>query len=136
MFNLPKQADYGLIILSLLIKQDKQTPLSSLIKTTKLPQRFLARIAATLVHSGLLKSKEGRVGGYIITKKINSISLYEYLKIFSGDVNFCSCKTDSCEYEAICQHKNFLQKKLNQLITARLKKVKLLELFKQKHVIC
>lgn len=130
MFNLPKQADYGLIILSLLIKENKQTSLMSLIKTTKLPQRFLARIAATLVHNGLLNSKEGRVGGYIVTKKINTISLFDYLKIFSGDVNFCSCSTGSCEYEKICQHKSFLQKKLNLLVTTQLKKVKLLELFK------
>ena len=130
MFNLPKQADYGLITLSLLIKEDKQMPLSSLIKITKLPQGFLARIAATLVHSGLLKSKEGRVGGYVITKKINSITLFDYLKIFSGEVNFCSCKTGSCEYESICQHKNFLQKRLNLLVSSQLKKIKLLELFK------
>lgn len=130
MFNLPKQADYGLITLSLLIKEDKQMPLSSLIKITKLPQRFLARIAATLVHNGLLKSKEGRVGGYVITKKINSITLFDYLKIFSVEVNFCSCKTGSCEYEAICQHKNFLQKRLNLLVSSQLKKIKLLELFK------
>jgi len=130
MFNLPKQADYGLIILSLLIKEDKQTSLSSLIKTTKLPQRFLARIAATLVHSGLLKSKEGRVGGYIVTKKVSTINLLDYLKIFSGDVNFCSCNGGHCDYEKICQHKNFLQKRLNQLVEVQLKKVKLLELFK------
>ena len=131
MFNLNKQADYGLIILSLLIKEDKQTSLTSLIKTTKLPQRFLARIAATLVHNGLLKSKEGRAGGYTVTKKINTISLFEYLKIFSGEVNFCSCTAKSCEYSKICQHKDFLQKRLNKLVTAQLKKIRLLELFKK-----
>ncbi len=131
MFNISKQADYGLIILSYLLKEKKQQSLLSLVKTTGLPQRFLARIAATLVKNGLLISKEGREGGYRSSNGINAISLYDYLSIFEGEVNFCSCGDRPCQYEKICYHKDFLRLRLNNLVSKQLKHIKLRELFPQ-----
>jgi len=131
MFTISSQSDYGLIILSSLIKKKDFVPLVDLVKDTKLPLRFLARIAAELAKNGLLESREGRSGGYKISDKIDKISLYEYLKIFESDVEICKCcKEDyKCEHIGICHHSGFLQNKLNKILIDNLKKIKLNELF-------
>lgn len=130
MLNITKQSDYGLILTSFIYKKNSLVKLSELIEETKLPQRFLARIAAELVKNKLLISKEGKNGGYLITAKIKSISLYDYLTIFENDVIVSSCvdKNFDCKFEKICNHKDFIKKRLNVVLIKELKKIKLLEL--------
>jgi len=131
MFNLKSEIDYALIILSHLYKKNQIVSLSDLINETKLPQRYLARIAADLVKNGLLISREGRVGGYQITDKVKKISLYDFLKEFQGDLFIakCSDKEYCCQYEKICDHKHFFTGKLNLIFKKELQKIKLTNLF-------
>jgi len=131
MFNISKQADYGLIIISYLLKAKATTSLATLVRITKLPQRFLARIAATLVRADLLKSQEGRGGGYETAGRLKKISLYDYLRIFEGEVDFCSCGEDECRFEKICLHRDFVQRRLNQIVSTQLKRISLLDLFEK-----
>jgi Rrf2 family protein len=130
MLSITKQSDYGLILLSSAYKRKGLIKLSELISETNLPQRFLARIAAELVKNGLLISKEGKSGGYLISAKIKIISLYDYLKIFENVVIVSSCVDENfdCKFEKICNHKDFIKKRLNVVLTKELKKIKLLEL--------
>jgi len=130
MLAITKQSDYGLILVSYIYKKNGLVKLSDLIKETNLPQRFLARIAAELVKNGLLTSREGKNGGYLISPKIKEISLYDYLSIFENDVIVSSCVNEDfdCKYEKICNHKDFLKKRLNVVLTKELKKIKLLQL--------
>ncbi len=130
MLSITKQSDYGLILISFIYKKNSLVKLSELIKETKLPQRFLARIAAELVKNGLLVSREGKSGGYLITPKIKRISLYDYLTIFENDVVVSSCVDENfdCKFEEICNHKDFIKKRLNVVLTKELKKIKLLQL--------
>ncbi|MFA6532885.1 MAG: Rrf2 family transcriptional regulator [Patescibacteria group bacterium] len=132
MLSITKQSDYGLILLSSAYKRKGIIKLSELISETNLPQRFLARIAAELVKNGLLISKEGKSGGYLISAKIKTISLYDYLKIFEKDVIVSSCVDENfnCKFDKICNHKDFIKKRLNVVLTKELKKIKLLELIK------
>lgn len=130
MLSITKQSDYGLILISFVYKKKGLVKLSELIKETKLPQRFLARIAAELTKHGLLISKEGKSGGYIISPKVKKISLYEYLTIFENDVVVSSCVDDDfdCKFEKICNHKDFIKKRLTGALIKELKKIKLLQL--------
>jgi len=130
MLAITKQSDYGLILTSFVYKKNRLVKLSELIEETKLPKRFLARIAAELVKEGLLISKEGKSGGYLIAPKIKNISLYDYLTIFENDVIVSSCVDENfdCKFEKICNHKDFIKKRLNVVLTKELKKIKLLQL--------
>jgi len=130
MLTITKQSDYGLIFISFVYKKNGLVRLSELIEATKLPQRFLARIAAELVKNKLLVSKEGKSGGYLITPKVKKISLYEYLTIFENDVIVSSCVDENfdCKFEKICNHKDFIKKRLNVVLIKELKKIKLLQL--------
>ena len=131
MFNLKSEIDYALIILAYLYKKDQLVPLSELISATKLPQRYLARIAAALVKNNLLTSREGRVGGYQITKKLKKINLYDFLVLFQQDlfVTKCSDKDYCCQYECVCSHKHFFTEKINRLFQKELVKIQLISLF-------
>jgi Rrf2 family protein len=130
MLAITKQSDYGLILISHIYKKGGLVKLSDLIKATDLPQRFLARIAAELVKNGLITSKEGKNGGYIISPKIKDLTLYDYLSIFENDVTVSGCVDEGydCKFEKICNHKGFLKNKLNMVLTKELKKIKLLQL--------
>lgn len=130
MLAITKQSDYGLILISFVYKKNGLVRLSELIEATKLPQRFLARIAAELVKNKLLISKEGKNGGYLITPRIKEISLYDYLTIFENDIVVSSCVDDNfdCKFEKICNHKDFIKKRLNIVLTKELKKIRLLQL--------
>lgn len=130
MLTITKQSDYGIILLSYIHKKKDIVNLSDLIAQTKLPQRFLARIAAQLVNKGILISREGKNGGYLTTEKIKKITLYEYLKIFEENVMICNCGDENyeCNYKNICSHKGVLKEKVNKIIVNQLKKVKLITL--------
>jgi len=132
MLAITKQSDYGLIMISFIYKKNRIVKLSELIKETKLPQRFLARIAAELTKKGFFVSREGKTGGYSISPKINNVSLYNYLKIFEKDVVVCDCMDESykCKFEDICHHRSFIKKRLNMVLIDELKKIKLLQLIK------
>lgn len=130
MLTITKQSDYGLILTAFVYKKNRLVKLSELIEETKLPKRFLARIAAKLTKEGLLISKEGKTGGYLISSRIKTISLYDYLTIFENDVMVSSCsdKDFECRYEKVCHHKDFIKQKLNMVLIKELKKIKLLQL--------
>lgn len=130
MLVISKQSDYGIILLSYLYKKNSLVNLSTLIKETKLPRRFLARIAAELVKNKLLISREGINGGYLITKKISKISLYDYLAIFNDQIISCRCDKESyrCRFTELCRHRNLLKRHLDKTISFELKKIKLIQL--------
>lgn len=133
MLSITKQSDYGILMLSYIYKKNKLVNLSELIRETNLPKRFLARIAAKLVKSKLLISREGKNGGYLISQNINTISLYDYLKIFEDDFSLCNCPDDDsqCRYEDICHHKNFFNNSLTKIIANELKEHKLSKLLQK-----
>lgn len=133
MLKISKQSDYGLILTSYVYKKmNATTSLSELIEKTSLPKRFLARIASQLVKKGILKSREGKTGGYQTTDKVKKISFYDYLKIFENHVQLTKCADDDykCQFEAICDHRDFLKNQVNKTLVNELKKIKFLQLLK------
>jgi len=132
MLTLSKQSDYALIIISQLKGNNDFVPLSQLVDNTDLPQRFLARIAATLVSNKLLISREGRVGGYKLSPKINSINLFEFFSIFEKQLGFMDCmmgRSSKCKYDKVCKHRHGVRTKLNDVVVSQMKKTRLMDLF-------
>ena len=131
MFTIGNESDYGLIILSSLLKNDSYVSLSEIVKKTDLPPRYLARIAGTLAKNGLLTSHEGRDGGYKVTGKVKNMNLFEYLTIFERNIepSKCCVKSFNCRFLRICAHGNFFQHKLTSILTNQLKKIRLTQIF-------
>jgi Rrf2 family protein len=131
MFTIGSQSDYGLIILSSLMKKNAYVSLTHVVEETDLPHRFLARIAGKLVSHGLLTSIEGRGGGYKVTDKVKSVTLHDYLTIFEKNLNVCKCckQTYHCHFQHVCQHGRYFQYTLTNILSDQLKKIKLVQVF-------
>jgi len=130
MFNISKQSDYGLLMLEYLKDKKNYISLTEIVEKLKLPRRFLARIASKLVSAKILLSREGKIGGYLLSPKISSFTLYDYLKVFEGDLALTECfdKKYKCQWEKDCCHKKFFDNKLRNAFIENLKKEKLLKI--------
>ena len=131
MLKISKKSDYGLLLISKLLHTDEYVSLTKLVEHTKLPLRFLARISSVLAHSGILISREGRVGGYKLGKRFEMLSVYDFFSVFENDMYMTGCqdKSRKCRFEHICKHKDSIRCKLQEVILNDLKKVKLSSLF-------
>ena len=131
MFNISTQSDYGMLMISYLVKKQGYIPVSELVAKMNLPQRYLARIAAEMAKHKVLESREGKVGGYKLTEKARKMSLYDYLKIFDGEVSLIKCQKEGydCPWDKVCQHKGVLRNSLSRILSHELKKKKLLDVF-------
>lgn len=131
MLKLSKKSDYALLIISKLLRESEFISLTKLVEHTKLPQRFLARISAVLASKKVLLSREGRVGGYKLGPKFQTMSVFDFLSIFENNLLMTSCqkKNHICKFEGICHHKEPVKKKLNDVILSDLQKVFLKDLF-------
>lgn len=97
MIKLNKSTQYAIYILTCLIESDKQLSMREMIAGTKLPKRLMVRVAAVLSSAGIIKSKEGRTGGYVVVNSslnmwnaISFIGLFQKTKLknYTSTINF------------------------------------------------
>lgn len=102
MFNLKKKTEYGLQLMIALAKQYRQGPLSlrKIAKEEKLPYKFLEQLVFPLRLAGLVEAKEGKGGGYFLTKAPNKISVAQIIEALEGPMQLGQCfgcpKISSC----------------------------------------
>jgi len=102
MFNLKKKSEYGLQLMIALAKQYHQgpLPLRKIAKEEKLPYKFLEQLVFPLRLAGLLEAKEGKGGGYFLTKAPNKISVAQVIEALEGPMQLGHCfgcpKVDFC----------------------------------------
>lgn len=93
MFNLKKKTEYGLQLMIALARQYHQGPLSlrKIAKEEKLPYKFLEQLVFPLRLAGLLEAKEGKSGGYFLTKAPNKISVAQIIEALEGPMQLGQC---------------------------------------------
>lgn len=57
-----------------------------LAKTEAVPSNFLAQILGELRNAGLITSKRGIQGGYMLARPPDQVSLYDIVKIIDGEL--------------------------------------------------
>lgn len=131
MFLLNKQIDYSLLIVSYLKGKRDFVPLSQLIRDLKLPGRYMARIASRLSKHGILKSKEGKSGGYKLVKDLEEISLFEIIKIFEKDISLFPCNQVGylCRWENDCRHRYGFQNRILRPFLKNLAKLTIADIY-------
>ncbi|MBI2638704.1 Rrf2 family transcriptional regulator [Candidatus Peregrinibacteria bacterium] len=112
MFKISTRGDYGLLMLSALaekMKSGKQyVSLKEVAEAKKLSIPYLSQIIIPLKEAGLVKSKEGRDGGYALKKPANEITIMEILEVLEGPVTpvrCCGDKKAKCGSEPMCNVK-------------------------------
>lgn len=100
MFRLSQKADYGLILLSNISKSKKPLSVSVVAKKNQISTKFLSQIAGELRKAGMLTSREGVSGGYVLAKKPDQIRILDVLKTLDGELVEGKCFED--DHECVC----------------------------------
>lgn len=60
-------------------------------------QKYLQSIVPSLVEGGVLISKKGKSGGYMLSRKPEEISVYEVLSLAEGNISPVACLAENEE---------------------------------------
>jgi len=93
MFGLTKKTDYGLELMIALAKKSRQKPipLRQIAKEKKLPFKYLEQVVIPLKGAGLIDAKEGKGGGYFLTREPKKITVAKIVEVLEGPVEVGHC---------------------------------------------
>jgi len=84
--------------------------ISEIARDQKIPKKFLEQILLDLKHHGLLVSRRGKSGGYLLLREPSDISFGEVLRIIDGPLAPLPClskmayrRCDDCPSEELCE---------------------------------
>ena len=106
MFGLTKKTDYGLELMIALAKNYSQGPLAlrQIAEKKKLPFKYLEQVVLPLREAGFIKAKQGKGGGYFLSRKPEKISVAEIVEVLEGPVELGACF--GCPKAALCGQKD------------------------------
>src|SRR5689334_4372481 len=111
MRTLSKRAKYALRALQHLAREAKQGPvlISDLAREEEVPKKFLEVILLELKNQGILESKRGKGGGYMLNRAPEQITLGQIVRIFDGPLAPLPCvsqtafrRCEDCKDYATC----------------------------------
>ena len=97
--------------------------LKEIAEESHMPYRFLTKIVQPLIKAKLVQAKEGKNGGYILTKKPDQIKLKYILEALCEPLSLARCLAhQNCNLEKGCKMKivwtkikKSMDKELNKL---------------------
>ena len=103
------KGDYAcraLLSLALHIDEPGPTSVGDIARRTGLPQPYLEQILLALKGAGLVKSKRGVGGGYVLARPVHEIRLSEILSAVDGPISLGDFgephQDGSCSHEGQC----------------------------------
>lgn len=81
--------------------------LSAVAVSSHLPQPFLEQIALDLRAAQLLTARRGKNGGYLLTRRPESISIVEVLEALEGPLQTVPCQDNRCVAPFGCLTRDF-----------------------------
>ena len=110
--RISKKTDYALRALFTLVEHygGGPIPIRELARRNDVPKRFLEHILIDIRRSGIIASRRGRDGGYVLIKPPESVSIGEVLRMIDGPIAPLPCLSrkayrpcDDCRDEAACR---------------------------------
>jgi Rrf2 family protein len=107
-----QKAKYALRALTALARARRGAPMliADIAEQQNIPKKFLEQILLDLKHRGLVISKRGKDGGYLLLKPPEDITFGEILRMIDGPIAPLPClsqtayrKCDDCLSEAECE---------------------------------
>lgn len=132
MIRLAKLTDYGLVLMTLLARQDPASVHTArdVASVSRLPLPTVSKLLKMLLQSGLLASHRGINGGYSLAKQPAEITVAEIIAAIEGPIALTECSTDVsglCDLERSCPIKRN-QRVISQVVRGALEKVTLSDL--------
>lgn len=107
-----QKAKYALRALTALAQADQDQPLmiSEIAVQQAIPKKFLEQILLELKRNGLVESRRGKLGGYLLQKPADHITFGEVLRLIDGPVAPLPClsvtayrRCEDCDGERQCE---------------------------------
>ncbi|MEO8757103.1 MAG: Rrf2 family transcriptional regulator [Devosia sp.] len=107
-----QRAKYALRALLALCKAPPETSLmiAEISKAQAIPKKFLEQILLELKRAGIVMSRRGRLGGYLLVRPADKITFGEVLRLIDGPIAPLPCLSKTayrrcadCQDEASCE---------------------------------
>lgn len=108
------RTDYALRALGTLVEHYRQGPVSirEIASRNDIPKRFLEHILLDLKGRGWVVSSPGKLGGYLLAKSPEQITMGEVVRFFEGAIAPLDCVSASrrrhCSREMVCRFRLLL----------------------------
>ncbi len=108
---LSKKAKYAVKALLALAERGGEEPMriADLARQEQIPQKFLEAILLSLRNHGMLQSRKGKGGGYLLGRDPKAIYLGQIVRLFDGPLAPVPCASQTayvrcqdCQDEATC----------------------------------
>ncbi|HET9727087.1 MAG TPA: Rrf2 family transcriptional regulator [Gemmatimonadales bacterium] len=108
---LSKRAKYAIKALLALAEHGRDEPvrIADLAREEHIPAKFLELILLVLKHQGILQSRKGKGGGYLLARDPKDIYLGQIVRMFDGPLAPVPCASQTayvacadCPHEAVC----------------------------------
>ena len=108
---LSKKAKYAIKALLALAEGEREEPvrIADLAREEQIPAKFLELILLDLRNQGILQSRKGKGGGYLLARDPGEIYLGQIVRMFDGPLAPVPCASQTgyvpcadCRNEAIC----------------------------------
>jgi Rrf2 family protein len=106
LMQISRRVDYGLRAVIYLSGQNPEEccSIAEIAKRQGIPRKFLEKITQDLLRKGLIKSKRGSCGGYMLARPPEAITFYQVIEAIEGPiaVNACMDQHLSCDQLPRC----------------------------------
>ncbi|MBI3444258.1 MAG: Rrf2 family transcriptional regulator [Magnetospirillum sp.] len=115
---LSSKAKYGLKAMVYLARCEGRGPslIADVAEAEKIPKKFLDAILLEMKNSGLLSSKKGKGGGYVLAKPASRIMVGDIVRVLDGPLAPVPCvsrtayrRCEDCIDEAACAVRSVMQ---------------------------
>jgi Rrf2 family protein len=98
------KAEYGVRVMVELARRagDEPVPLSEIAATDELPLAYLEHLVARLRRAGLVESRRGARGGYLLARPADEISMAEVVEALEGAIAPIECISQSADGGLVC----------------------------------
>ena len=130
MLRVSKLTDYATVILTHIAHQpDDIHAATDITKATGIALPTVSKVLKILVKAGLVESRRGSKGGYVLQGLAVRISVADIIVAIEGPISMTQCITDKgqCEQEASCEIKGNWNL-INRAVYTALEEVKLADL--------
>lgn len=124
-----KKAQYALRGVLFLAKEKKVCSLRSVAEKEDISFDYLEKIFSKLEKKGVVKSKRGAMGGYILSRAPGKITLKDVFDAVEEQISIVNCIEKHCPRDSSCKASK-AWKKVNKEIKSSLSAIKLSDLLK------
>ncbi len=107
-----QKAKYALRALLVLCKAPRESSvmISEISRAQQIPKKFLEQILLELKRAGIVMSRRGRLGGYVLLRPADKLTFGEVLRLIDGPIAPLPClskiayrRCADCQDEATCE---------------------------------